>query len=137
MDFDFSPTPHAEALALIAGKTPVAKSVFNRLLPEIKARAFTAAGNSSMDALQRIQDAVSSVPQGAAGGQTWDQAKAQIVDELDPYLGDGADYRATLILRTNGFQAFSTSIHRAGMEDDDTTHLASKPTCQTDRSKLC
>jgi len=47
MDFDFSPTPHAEALALIAGKTPVAKSVFNRLLPELKARAFTVAGISS------------------------------------------------------------------------------------------
>jgi hypothetical protein len=38
-------------------------------------------------------------------------------------LGDGADYRATLILRTNGFQAFSSSIHEAGMLDEDTTHF--------------
>lgn len=123
MEADFSPRPHKEAVALIAGKQPVTKKVFNQLLPELRARAFTVAGISSMDALQRIRDAVSSVPLGANGGQTWDQAKAQIVDELDPYLGDGADYRATLILRTNGFQAFSSSIHNAGMADEDTTHF--------------
>jgi len=122
MDPDFSPRPHAEAVALLAGKPVVSKSVFNELLPELKARAFTVSGVASMDALQRIKDAVASVPMGAAG-QTWDQAKRQIVDELDPYLGDGADWRATLILRTNGFQAFSTSIHNAGMADDDTTHF--------------
>jgi hypothetical protein len=123
METDFSPQPHQEAIDLLKGKTPVAASVFRQLLPEIKARAFTVSGIASMDALQRIRDAVASVPLGGEAGQTWDQAKAQIVDELDPYLGDGADYRAELVLRTNGFQAFSASIHRAGMEDDYTTHF--------------
>lgn len=123
MDFDFTPTPHAEAVALLTGKPVVSKAVFKRLLPELRARAFTVAGVSSVNALQRIRDAVASVPLGAAGGQTWDQAKRQIVDELDPYLGDGSDFRATLVLRTNGFQAFSASIHDAGMADEDTTHF--------------
>jgi hypothetical protein len=123
MEKIFTPTPHKEAVALIAGKAPVVKRVFNKLLPELRARAFTVAGIESANALQRIRDAVASVPQGAAGGQTWDEAKKQIVDELEPYLGDGADYRATLVLRTNGFQAFSSSIHEAGMADDDTTHF--------------
>jgi len=108
---------------LLTGKPVVSKRVFNQLLPELRARAFTVSGVASMDALQRIRDAVASVPLGGEAGQTWDQAKAQIVDELDPYLGDGADYRATLILRTNGFQAFSTSIHNVGMADEDTTHF--------------
>lgn len=123
MDSDFTPKPHKEAVALIAGKPAVTKKVFNQLLPELKARAFTVAGIASIDALQRIRDAVASVPLGGEDGQTWDQAKRQIVDELDPYLGDGAEWRATLIMRTNGFQAFSSSIHRVGMEDEDTTHF--------------
>ena len=124
MDFDFLPKPHAEAVALLKDRAPVASQVFFKLLPEIRARAFTVSGVASMDALQRIRDAVASVPQGAGeGGQTWDQAKQEIADDLEPYLGEGADWRSTLILRTNGFQAFSTSVHRAGMEDDDTTHF--------------
>ena len=120
MDADFSPSPHTEAAALIAGKPAVAKRVFNQLLPELKARAFTVAGIESANGRQRIRDAVAAVP---LGDQTWDQAKRQIVDELDPYLGDGADWRAELVLRVNGFQAFSSSIYNVAQADEDTTHL--------------
>jgi len=116
----FTPAPNAAAAALIAGKPPVVKRVFNQLLPELRARAFTVAGIESANALQRIRDAVAAVP---LGTQTWDQAKRDIVDELDPYLGDGADYRATLVLRTNGFQGFSSTIHENGMQDEGTTHF--------------
>jgi len=120
METDFKPTPHKAAAALIADRTPVAKAVFNELLPELRARAFTVTGIENANALQRIRDAVASVP---LGDQTWNQAKGQIVDELEPYLGDGADIRATMILRTNGFQAYSATIHEVGMEDEDTTHF--------------
>ncbi|MDE2104418.1 MAG: hypothetical protein KGL39_44680 [Patescibacteria group bacterium] len=123
METDFSPSPHKEALALIAGKPPVVKRVFNQLLPELKARAFTVAGIESANALQRIRDSVAAVAIGGDAGMTWDDAKKQIVDELDPYLGDGADYRAELVLRVNGFQASSASIYNAAQEDEDTTHL--------------
>ena len=93
---------------LITGKPVVAKQVFNQLLPELKARAFTVAGIEvrRYNAQQRIRDAVAAVP---LGSQTWDEAKRQIVDELDPYLGDGADYRAELVLRVNSFQALGSS----------------------------
>jgi hypothetical protein len=117
MDSDFSPKPNKEAADIISGKPVLVKRVFNQLLPEIKARAFTVAGIESANALQRIRDAVTAVPM---GDQTWDEAKQQIVDELDPYLGDGADYRAELVLRVNSFQAFSATVHNAGMADDDT-----------------
>ncbi len=118
MDADFTtPRPHKEAAQIIAGKPVVVKRVFNELLPEIKARAFTVAAIESANALQRIRDAVAAVP---LGDQTWDESKQTIVEELEPFLGDGADYRADLVLRTNAFQAFSTSVHRVGMDDDDT-----------------
>ena len=120
MEDDFSPAPHLEAAALITGKPVVAKQVFNQLLPELKARAFTVAGIESANAQQRIRDAVAAVP---LGSQTWDESKRQIVDELDPYLGDGADYRAELVLRVNSFQAYSSSIYGVAQADDDTTHL--------------
>ena len=120
MDPSFQPAPHREAVALIAGKPPVVKRVFTRLLPEIRARAFTVAGIESANALQRIRDQLASVPQ---GDQTWDQAKHQIADELEPYLGDGAERRAELVLRVNTFQAYSASIHEVGMADADTTHF--------------
>ena len=123
MEADFTPAPHKEAVQLIAGKPVMVKRVFNQLLPELKARAFTVAGIESANCLQRIRDAVASVPLGAQGGQTWDEAKKQIVDELDPYLGDGADYRAELVLRTNSFQAYSASIRNVADADADTTHL--------------
>ncbi len=123
MEADFSPAPHREAVTLITGKPVVVKRVFNQLLPEIKARAFTVAGIESANCMQRIRDAVAAVPLGGKEGMTWDQAKKSIVDELDPYLGDGADRRAELVLRVNSFQAFSASIHEAGMADDDCTHF--------------
>lgn len=123
METDFTPQPHKEAVALITGKPVVVKRVFNQMLPEIRARAFTVAGIESANALQRIRDAVASVPLGAQGGQTWDQAKRQIADELESFLGDGADRRAELVLRTNTFQAYSASIHHVAHADEDTTHL--------------
>jgi hypothetical protein len=123
MEKIFTPAPHKEAVALIAGKPVMVKRVFNQLLPELRARAFTVAGIESANCLQRIRAAVSAVPTGGEDGLTWDQAKRQIVDELDPYLGDGADYRAELVLRVNTFQAYSASIHEVAHADADTTHL--------------
>lgn len=120
METDFKASPRAEAVALIQGKAPVTREVFDALLPELKARAFTVSGIESANALQRIRDTVASVPQ---GDQTWDQAKADIADQLEDYLGDGAERRAELVLRVNTFQAYSASIHRTAMADEDTTHL--------------
>src|SRR5260221_653790 len=56
-------------------------------------------------------------------GTVWDDAKADIATELDPWLGDGAEQRAELLLRTHGFQAFQAANWRVAQEDDDTTHL--------------
>jgi SPP1 gp7 family putative phage head morphogenesis protein len=111
--------PHTEALALLQGKPPVTRQVFDGLLPELRARAFTVTGVEAAGVLQRTRDAVA----GIADGERWDDAKKRIVEELDPYLGDGAARRAELILRMNGFQAFQASNWQAVQADEDTTHL--------------
>jgi SPP1 gp7 family putative phage head morphogenesis protein len=116
---DFTPTPHREAMALIAGKPVVTRKVFDGLLPELRGRAFTVTGIEGANALQRIRDAIAALPQGS----TWDEVKKDVVSELDPYLGDGADQRAELLIRTHAFQAFQASNYQVAMADEDTTHL--------------
>ncbi len=120
MDAFFKPSPHKEAAALIAGKPVVSGKVFRAMLPELKARVFTITGIAGANVLQTVRDSVAAIP---LGEQTWDESKKEIMDALDPYLGDGAEVRAEMILRVNGFQAFSASVWRVAQADDDTTCL--------------
>jgi len=115
----FAPTPHEEAAALIADKPPVSREVFDQLLPELRGRAFTITGVTAADVMERVRDAIAALPRGTV----WDDAKSDIVKELDPWLGDASEQRAELLLRTHGFQAFQASNWRVAQEDDDTTHL--------------
>jgi hypothetical protein len=126
MKAGFGIKPHEEAAALIAGKDPVSASVFYGLLPELRGRAFTVSGVSAANVLQRTRDIIATLPLGvdeSGNPVTWETQKAQLIEELDPYLGDGAEVRAEVLLRTNGFQAFSASTWRVAQEDEDTTHL--------------
>lgn len=117
--FTFTPTPHEEAIALIKGKAAVTRDVFDGMLPELRARAFTVTGVEGANVLQRVRDLIAELPQGTV----WDKAKSNIVDELSPFLGDGAERRAEILLRTHAFQAFQASNWRVAQEDEDTTHL--------------
>ena len=117
---DFTPKPHEEAAALIAGKPVVTRAVFDTLLPELRGRAFTVTGVEDANTMQRIRDTIAD----HARGTTWDDAKDAIRNELEPHLGDeGSERRAELLLRTHGFQAFQASNWRVAQEDEDTTHL--------------
>lgn len=111
--------PHQEAIALIAGKPVVTRQVFDQLLPELRARAFTITGIESANVMQRVRDSIAALPRGTV----WDDAKSDIVSELDPWLGDASEQRAELLLRTHGFQAFQASNWRVAQEDIDTTHI--------------
>ena len=120
MDTEFSLVkPHEEAAALIEGKPAISRAVFDELLPELKARAFTVTGIEDADVLQRIRDAIAEVPR----GMRWDDAKDNIVAELDPWLGDDSEKRAELLLRNQTFTAFQSQTWRQAQEDDETTHL--------------
>lgn len=110
--------PHEEAIAFLRGKPVVTRAVFDRLLPELRARAFTVTGIDEFDRLQRIRDVISVLPAGA----TWDETKAEVVAQLDA-LGEGAERRAELLMRTHGFQAFQAANWNVAQADTDTTHL--------------
>ena len=117
---DFQPTPHEEAIALIRNKPVVTRDVFDQMLPEIRGRVFTITGVEGANTMQRIRDEIA----GLAEGVPWETAKQSIADQLEESLGEeGAERRATLLLRTHGFQAFQASNWRVAQEDDDTTHL--------------
>jgi SPP1 gp7 family putative phage head morphogenesis protein len=120
MDITFQPTPHEEAIATIASKPVVTKAVFDQLLPELRNRVFTVTGIEAANVLQSLRDQIATLP----AGENWEDVRGGLVDDLAPYLGEeGAQQRATLLLRTHGFQAFQAANWRLAQEDDDTTHL--------------
>ena len=116
IDFLSKPTPHAEAIAFIASKTPVSKEVFLGMLPELRARAIAVSGITSFDVLQRVRDEISTLPSGA----DWKDARKNIVEEIHPFLADpedpentnAAERRAETLLRTHGFQASQAASFR-------------------------
>jgi SPP1 gp7 family putative phage head morphogenesis protein len=105
MDFLTQPVPHKEAAAYIAGKPAVTRDVFDRLLPEIKARAFTVTGIEDATALQMLRDRIADLPLGG----DWDEIKDDLIEGMEPYLGDGAAKRAEMLLRLHGFTAYSAA----------------------------
>lgn len=109
--------PDDEAAERIGAKPAVLVDVYKRLLPELKARAFTITGIEGADSLQRVRDAIATIPRGA----DWDTVKRQVKKELakSPYfVDDDADAqtrkaqlkvaakRAETLLRHHGFQAY-------------------------------
>ena len=127
MPFTFAPVPHQDAVALISGRRPVSARVFYGMLPELRARAFTVSGIEGANVMQRVQDAIAGLPQGIGPdgeAYTWETQKQLIVDELEPFLGEeGAATRAQTLLRTSGFQAFTSATWQTAQADEDTTHL--------------
>lgn len=121
-------SPHEEAAATVASKPVVAREVFDQLLPELRARAFTVAGVEGANTVQRIKDEITDFTRGqTADGEarTWDQAKAAIVQTLDDanFSPAAAERRATILLRTHAFQAYQSANWKVAQADADTTHL--------------
>lgn len=119
--FLLQPVSHEEAVKFISGKPVVTRDVFDRLLPELRARAFTVTGIESANALAGIRDAIAKLPAGA----DWDDVKEDVIGRISPWLvtsddpekRDGeiaaAARRAELLLRTHGFQAYEAAKHES------------------------
>ena len=104
---------------MIRSKPAISRAVFDGLLPELRARAFTVTGIENANVLQYLQDSIASL----AEGTTWDDVKVNIAADLAASHIDDAEQRATLLIRTHGFQAFEAANWRVAQEDEDTTHL--------------
>ena len=122
VDFLFGPTPHQDAIDFIKSKPIVARDVFDGLLPDLKARAFTIAGlEGNANIQQAIRDRIADLP----AGHDWNAIKKDVANDLtplmvdpnedDPEIRDGqikaAHRKAELLLRTHGFQAYQVSAH--------------------------
>jgi SPP1 gp7 family putative phage head morphogenesis protein len=120
MSFLLDPVPHKEAADFIKSKPAVSRAVFDRLLPELKARAFTVTGIEDATVLQGIRDRIAELP---AGGN-WEDTKEELVENISPFLAKGdtpedaeraqiaATRRAELLLRLHGFQAYSAAAYQ-------------------------
>jgi len=113
--------PNEAAAAMIGTKPAMLAGTFRRLLPELRARAFTIAGIERADVLQRVRDRIADLPRGA----DWEAVREDVAAELEAEFGAGAtdedsrtraaekaQRRAEMLIRHHGFQAY-----QAGMFD--------------------
>lgn len=107
IDFLTKPVPNTEAAEFIRSKPIVSRQVYDQMLPEVQALAFTISGVERYDVLQRVRDLTAELPQGG----DWRKLKKEIAAELSPFLGEGkaANARAELILRHHGLQSYRVS----------------------------
>lgn len=106
--FLFTPSPNKDAAKFIKDKAAVSRSVFDGLLPELRGLAYTITGVESMAVLKKTRDAIAKLP---AGGD-WDAIKAGIAGDICPWLGDGAEKRAELLLRVHGYSSYSAAQYQ-------------------------
>lgn len=100
--------PYEEAAEFLAGKPAVSRALFDRLLPELKARAFTIMAVDSADALQAARDAIATIPR----GEDWDKVKKHLAASLEPWLGEGAAVRTEMLMRWHAYQAYAVANKR-------------------------
>ncbi|WP_448578920.1 phage head morphogenesis protein [Thermosphaera sp.] len=118
MNILLKPVPYEEAARFIGDKPAVGRDVFDRLLPELKARAFMISAIEAVDTLQTVRDLIAEIPRGA----DWNEQKAKIVANLSPWLVDdhadpktreqqveAAERRAETLMRLHGFQAYAAA----------------------------
>jgi SPP1 gp7 family putative phage head morphogenesis protein len=122
------PVPFKEAADWIRNKPAVSREAFDKLLPELKPRAFTITGVRSFDVLEDIQRAIATIPEVAI----WDDVRKDIAEKLFPdFIDPQADEemqakqrqaairRAELLIRTQGFQAYQAANHEAMSRNTD------------------
>jgi len=105
------PTPHTEAAKFLSDKPAVSREVFDRLLPDLQARAITITGVESTNVVQAVRDRIAELPLGA----DWAEVKHDIAEQISPWLdqtdggSDRAERRAELLLRNHGYQAYAAT----------------------------
>jgi SPP1 gp7 family putative phage head morphogenesis protein len=134
-DLLLKPVPNKAAIAFLKDKPPVARGIFDRMLPEVQSRMFTVAGIQPVNVLQSLRDRIADLP---AGGD-WNEIKKDLVSEISPFLGTdedslaAAERKAELLLRSHGYQAYSATAYAAIQEQKDVFPFLRYQTAQDDR----
>jgi len=106
--FLFTPAPNEAAIRFLKSKPAVSREVFDGLLPDLRARAFTVTGIESASLLKKLRNRIADLPAGA----DWDEVKNDIAAEISPYVGEdaaAARRRAETVLRVHGYSAHSVA----------------------------
>ena len=136
----FGPVPHQEASDFIKDKPVVSREVFDRMVPEVRARTFLVSGMVPLDIAQKLRDRIADLPAGA----DWDAIKKDVAGALSPFLGAGGEEeaggdggaalrRAELLLRTHGYQAYAASQYEVMQRQADVFPYWRYQTAQDDR----
>ena len=110
--------PNEAAADYIRGKAVADPKNFGALPPQLKQRAFTAAGIEQLDALRKLRDAIAKLPEGA----NWDDVKKDVATQISTFVGGdmkAAKAQAEHLLRVQGFQAYAVARHQQQMETAD------------------
>lgn len=104
----FAPLPHDAAREFLLDKPAVTRDTFDALLPELRARAMVITDVEDLDVVQRVRDRISRV---VGDGEDWDKVRKEIAQDVVPWLGDSAEARAKILLRTHGNQVYGLADH--------------------------
>lgn len=121
MNIGLTVAKNEAAADFLKGKPVVSRQVFDRLVPELKARAFTITGlEGAANVMQAVRDRIAELPAGAS----WDEVKQDVAADISPYLVDpdaapedrdrqaaAAIRRAELMMRIHGFQSYMAAQH--------------------------
>jgi uncharacterized repeat protein (TIGR03843 family) len=115
----FEPVPFTDAAEWIRGKTPVTRAAWDAMIPELRGRAFLVTGIEDLNLLQEIRDIAAELPEGADYYALKDRIAGKLLQS--PHFNEkSAARRAELILRHNGFAAYSAQDWRHMKETADT-----------------
>lgn len=120
--------PNQDAIDFLKNKAPVARKVFDRMLPEVRSRAFAVAGIDDASTLQRVRDRLADLPSGG----NWNDIRNDIAADID-LTDDAAQRKAENLLRIHGFQAYAVSRHQAQFDPDNLATYLKYVTCHDDR----
>ncbi len=135
MDFLFEPVPATEAIAYIRGKAPLSRAQFDKMLPELRALAFTVSGINAADALQDLRDTVARLGEGV----TFPRLQKEVAGKLARYLDTDSlqpllipesaeeaatrkaqlERRAGMLIRHHGNQAYAVTAFNDLEENGD------------------
>lgn len=111
---DYTTLPNEEAARAIASKTAVGRRVFDKLLPELKARAFVVTGLEDLRMVWEVRDAIAELPR----GESWKSVAKKVRGLLEQggFSEEAAAKRAELLVRHHGFQAYAEADYAVKQE---------------------
>lgn len=105
MSMEFQPIENVEAARAIASKTAVGREVFDKLLPELRARAFVVSGLEDLRMVRAVRDAIEELPKGGDWDETVDKVRGIL--EKGGFGEETAAARAEMLVKHHAYAAYA------------------------------